>query len=946
MKKQNPKKILTGTVVFALFIAGCSRSSSDFNEQEWTQAGPSRRKDSESSDIEYLGHSYPAPMIDNTIVVCNKSYANIVGRISNQCSAPVQCNERPSVIKHTSNYLTETNRLSMGEKRKESEMGSPANSCTDQFTPEKKRQKRDSSLESIPDNVSHQSEICIMPEDSEQPAQDDQAEQSAEKSGEKKDINEFNINLWNVMSQRLENRRRKSHRINHKTVFMHYHLDNYIKNIIKTRGYKENVRRSIEDFAANVAPLIKINPMWHFISSKSTHIYTKYKDLLGLQEFFRYGENKHREILEGIQGYYPAIFDDMIAYIEKHQPLMVKKDDFETAWKETLGDVYMRKPLTLKYSMLEDLNSIEQMDKKYHPLAQAVHMVLVLPEVYQDFSGITDLFIRWTKVSENRDVNSNYQKVLLRIKRIVHLNIKKETNYKLYEEIYSCLEEEYEKEKKPMEERTAAELYKDLYTILVKFYEEAAVFDKQNQYILVGKCIITGQKYMKCEKLVDISQDVSRKGLATPAYTEIENRWTVSSDISPHYHVYYVDNTTHQLKTLCMPIYVDKKGQKHYLHTVDEIVAHIKSLYKIKINLDHVHPFKVKKGTKEWTYVKKKDRSLRVKDLAGYEVVFYYIEEDLEKAKFTFAYFKPLKTQISSKNIHIPLFLAPLMQSAVEFGPFEKKGEHQEIESIDFVDKKPSAYKYSSGYATNEYSDIHKYYSNLYILPDKEKKKSAGCYLMDCKTTKKENNIIKAVWHVRMQSSVDEYTNFLLDKSFKEEEDPEKLGDFINTLESREYNKDSELQGFWLRNSNALDMQSAAQTETVHTWIVSHQEKNHTFKAGLHRINILKKKIRIIEKKIARKKEKRSNFLVWKGKKDSSTGGGKSMTNRESCQKSKDSKNLEILHKELREAVSEKPDEYAEVIVFRNVNDSKSNLGTHNEILDVLISWYNQKKSR
>ncbi|KAI5192703.1 hypothetical protein NEMIN01_2160, partial [Nematocida minor] len=61
--------------------------------------------------------------------------------------------------------------------------------------------------------------------------------------------------------------------------------------------------------------------------------------------------------------------------------------------------------------------------------------------------------------------------------------------------------------------------------------------------------------------------------------------------------------------------------------------------------------------------------------------------------------------------------------------------------------------------------------------------------------------------------------------------------------------------------------------------------------------------------------------------------------------KSKEKIKLEALYKELLyKNVSKELDCQAEFVVFRKVNESKSILGAHNEILDVLISRYNLQR--
>ncbi|KAI5188990.1 hypothetical protein NEMIN01_0254 [Nematocida minor] len=953
MKNQKLLKILAGTAR-VLFLAKCRGSRASFEEDE--------------TEV-FLGLSVvDNGKIDNSAGY-SKSYTNrAMEGISQHYGAFVQHIERPSVIRHTSDCFVGSSRQSAGEKRKESEMSSPTDVPDHQAAPENKKQRndevsRDGSLDSLsdvdieiiseddqaapenkkqrndevsrdglPDSLSNV-DIEIIPEDEQPATESNPVPQPAAEVAEEEDyINLHNIDMWNDMDVRLVNKRRKGYRVRHKTIYVIDDLADFKNKEIKREEYKEGLRESIEEYATRIAPLIQINPMWHYIASKSTTIQTKYKDLLGLQELLRSGKKADRKMIESIQGYRPNIIEDIIEYIEKNQPMRAKRYDPENAWRETLGDIYMRTLPLLNYAMLKDLNGIDLIGERYHALVYALRMVLVLPEVRQDFLGITGSLIKRTRISENFAVNTNYQKVLLIIHRMVQLNIDQEIDENLCEEAYSYIKLLY-KGRKPLGELKPAEMYRVVYTILGKFYEKVKVIDTENEYVLAGKCIITNQKYVKCAKAVNVSGEEDTK-LPAPTYTAVENKWNVSPDVEPHYHVYYVDNTTQQLRILCMPLHIDKKENIYCLHTIGEIVKHIKALYGMDACSDVIHPFKVKKGSREWSYIREKERDKTIKDLEECEVVFYYIEENIEKTKFTFVEFRPLSAH-EKNSVCIPLFLKPLMQSAVEFGPFKKKEEHTEIDSIVFTNRAPDVYEYDRKYKRRNYSHLHNYYSNLYILSNKEK--NADCYSMDCKMNEKSNGTVEAVWYVRMPSSIDEYAFYMVDEAFSRKENAEDYDAFIDTLESREYNKDNEMQGFWLCN-NSAEAGNGRYTEQVYkmcSWLVSNSYYNRSVsKDSLAEINRKIGKAEKMYKEIAYKQVKnkrRSNESVYEKKLSN---------NLLSVKKYKEKSTLAVLYREKYIKDSKRPSSRAEFIAVRNVNDSKSHLGIHNEVLNTLISCY------
>ncbi|KAI5188987.1 hypothetical protein NEMIN01_0251 [Nematocida minor] len=753
-------------------------------------------------------------------------------------------------------------------------------------------------------------------------------------------VEDLEIRLWN--DKRLTNMRRISYKTLHQTVYKYESNDFvfYLPCEIRYKTHQENIKKDIENYCRKVAPLIEKNALWYFIASRSRNTASKCRDLLGLEELFKdESADEHKKMVMGLTGYYSGVFEDMLKYMEKHRALKTSKEYSLTVWKETLGDIYIRKRPEINYCLVEGQEAIRQMNRKYSALGYAVRMILTLPEVYQDFFNIKLKFIKSTRIY--RDVYKNGQAHLLLlsmhalVREVIEDNARIE---KEYENIYCALEGIYKKD--AQNKSTAARIYKQLYAVLADFYDKAKVFDA-NEYVLAGKCVIKNQTYIKCKATLGAVLDKGAYSIRVyrSIYSFETNRWDISPDVDAHYHVYYVDNTTHQLRKLCMPIYKEEgKREEYYLHSIESIIKHIKMLYKIELTSDCVHPFKVRRETREWTYIRRGDRKMTVKELKEYEVVFYYIEEDLKETKFTFAELRPLKA--NKNSICIPLFLTPLMQSAVELGPFTKERVHAELDSIELENRVPSVYIYDLAYIGSEYSDMHGYYSNLYIHPKGESKRNSECYAMGYKTEKQPDNSMKVEWCARMPSSVDEYTHYVLDRGFREEENERKFYSFVNALESREHSRDSELHGIWLRSSRRENSQTEGLAQKIYTWQVTLQM--NAYKRQRLDVEEIQKRIRDTEEKFKNAKEKYTRLGLLANSAEEAEK--KNARNLVSIIKSRTRKRLEVLHKELYKKMSEKPDEQAEFIVVRNVNSSKSNLGAHNEILDIFISHYNRQK--
>ncbi|KAI5189154.1 hypothetical protein NEMIN01_0320 [Nematocida minor] len=759
-------------------------------------------------------------------------------------------------------------------------------------------------------------------------------------------IEHLDIELWSDV--RLTNKRRESRNLHHETVYSlsSDNFDEYINSETTKYLYQESIREYIKIFSEDVTHQIDQNAVWYFIACRSTNVITKNRDLLWLDRLIKEeNEDEHKKMVEKFDGYYPHVFEDMLAYVEKYKPLRVIYRCPPTEWNETLGDIYMRKDLDLNCWMVVGQDKISQVDSEYSALSYAMRMILALPEVHQDFSNINTNLIKATQIYDDASRNEQTREVLLDIHKLaeeVTCNDEKIEN--MCENIYSAIESIYNKNKK--QELSVPELYKNIYTILADFYEKVAVID-ENKYILVGKYAIKHQRYARCKTIIVLNKKDSSIQIYGFTYSFEINTWSILPVIKSHYHVYYVDNTEKWPRRLCMPMYKNNDNDKgYYLHTIDDIVNHVKELFRIQ--KDTVHPFKVRKDTKEWSYIKKDERKITVKELPKYQVVFYRIDEDLATTEFKFAEFEPLVPHIE-KSITLPLFLTRQMLDAEDLGPFVKEGVHAELNLLNLKSAMtPNQYKFNKKYEKEEYSNVHGYYRNLYIPPDDEKRKTADCYIMNYQSASR-GSTIEVEWYVNMMENESAYMHCQVNEKFKEKKNSEKLNNFVSILESREHNKDSELQGIWLKNSNVTD----DGLEKIHMWRINDQEEKKSKKSKekieeklrkaeerygkaderFNNANNELKKLKEI-KELGKQEELERRILEIKREKSAANSG-----------KSRARICLKSLQKEIYEEFSEKPDGQLEFIVFHNVNKSKSNLGAHNEILDVLISGYEPKRN-
>ncbi|KAI5190379.1 hypothetical protein NEMIN01_1003 [Nematocida minor] len=746
------------------------------------------------------------------------------------------------------------------------------------------------------------------------------------------EMKDLDISIWN--DTRLKNIGRLRRRMNYNTLCDHKYAKNDLIIGANAKPYQASLKAAIYEYSKLISRGIKKNEVQYFVGISGMNVSLKYKTLLGLRKLFMDRKSIYRKMVKKFKGYYPNVIEDMIVYVEEHQPIRILIQNPQTVWKRTLGDIYMSECLKMDYSVIRNQKEISTLDKKYHALAYAINMIITLPEVYQDFLEISREFINYTydKYSLNPAEDMNNLRIILIIQELVYLHEEKaEYSTFVYSNLYSTLENIHNEEM--LQNLTATDLYQIIYKIIADFYDMAEVVDKK--YILAGKCIIKNQKYIKCRVRVNMASEDESKKILKPTYSFEKNKWEVSSDIKTHYHVHYVDNTLGQPRRLCMPIYKEEGSEEeHYLHTIGDMVKYIKKLYRIKKELNVIYPFKVDKKSKIWNYIKKEDENKTAKDLKDYDIVFYHIKENIEVTDFTFAQFLSLISYSEkSGTTLIPLFVTHLMQDAIKSGPFITTASHENLKLIELKDKNPDFYRYNyASYVNLEHSCLFGYYSNLYILPDEIK--STECYVMQCQFIEQANGAISVVSYAKMPGDVDEYTHCVLNEDFKR--DSEEFDAFIETIESRDHNEDSKLQGFWLRSdrkNNSLTIQGLL-------------EERNTL--GLYgeddSLEILRNMIINAKKRLKKIEENLIQFKEFESIEEKELKNKWQSLQRE---KSIEQDNLKELNEKVKKKLSEvKKTADVKIIVFRNVNSSRSNLGAHNELLDVFITLYRQPKDR
>ncbi|KAI5145920.1 hypothetical protein NEPAR04_2532, partial [Nematocida parisii] len=202
-------------------------------------------------------------------------------------------------------------------------------------------------------------------------------------------------------------------------------------------------------------------------------------------------------------------------------------------------------------------------------------------------------------------------------------------------------------------------------------------------------------------------------GIDKIKYTNIFTENNTLLSIKDHYHVQFVDNEWHTVTMIHLPYYIHRQKNgtiiNYQFHTIKNIITHLKSAFNIRtryktgaikrknnikkifntkekiknFKIGDVYSFKYCKQDKTWSLITDDsdlNKTVQTIESENYNVVFYYIKENIYETEFCFAQFvysSEVKSNVKDGNmdkIRIPLFLSKFMVSGAVLGPYDKNG--------------------------------------------------------------------------------------------------------------------------------------------------------------------------------------------------------------------------------------------------------------------------------
>ncbi|KAI5167358.1 hypothetical protein NEIRO03_1872 [Nematocida sp. AWRm78] len=335
-----------------------------------------------------------------------------------------------------------------------------------------------------------------------------------------------------------------------------------------------------------------------------------------------------------------------------------------------------------------------------------------------------------------------------------------------------------------------------------------------------GKETIVSQKYVKC-RIKIIKKEINYIGvgkkirrICEPPTYSIGSYTAIQLSSHYHYHIQLVDNTRHRVHVVHLPFYTSKKNDtvKYlYVHTIKDIVEHLKNTFSIETPEDspftnNVYPFKYNRNKKTWSLISDDTTlSKTMLDMHNlkHDVVFYHIEENIKTTEFVFVQFNTISMDIYTDKItsisklevrnrhqieddkngikpRIPLFFSKFISSAVHLIPYSLKSTEYEVKLINsYTDLVPVEFlhyfikeitrnfirPYRIIELSNTFVYIKNYYTDFFIISLMREYEDCGCYSMNIIQDTTNKNEVILEWLTHLPAFIEEYTNYCIDLS-------------------------------------------------------------------------------------------------------------------------------------------------------------------------------------
>ncbi|EIJ88872.1 hypothetical protein NEQG_00691 [Nematocida parisii ERTm3] len=554
-------------------------------------------------------------------------------------------------------------------------------------------------------------------------------------------------------------------------------------------------------------------------------------------------------------GFYSNILQDLVEYIIKHGPYWYSFKEVDIynhnvkkhlKRKETIGDIWIKKRINPYYCLrslaLLDENNYKNTEAEAEAeadveadvdlkLKKALTIILYIPEVYEDMRLISNENVKnigYLILQERHALNNNLDEntidtMVYMISIVSYLIGVTQKNQSLEKNSFSII-------KHVLLDRKGINI-SDTYSIFNLVFESISLFyyystevvymekkwvdslrclnDRKYMFLpaddnhyLLGADFIMYQKYIEFK--IEMSELEAGGQDIRFMYKDAVFLNKVPLSILDHYHVQFVNNTTHSIQMIHLPIYIHQNGSNIkmlvYIHKIRDIILHIhtmlnsnplvtvepkKHVMADSSNVLHtnIYPFKFNPTTNTWSIIPhgSEDMNKTIKKIEdeGYYVVFYLIEEDILTTNFILAEFdfikiKPDELQHkdrqcapTSEIFKIPIFLSYLFISSTTFSNYSMENRETSHFAKDksYTDLVPLKITYihvtklddKTSEGGKDLKNFKIYYPDFIIRASDSKYEDIHCYSMNTRVAF-DNDIYSIAWLTQIQKSINEYT--------------------------------------------------------------------------------------------------------------------------------------------------------------------------------------------
>ncbi|KAI5161562.1 hypothetical protein NEAUS03_1653 [Nematocida ausubeli] len=597
---------------------------------------------------------------------------------------------------------------------------------------------------------------------------------------------------------------------------------------------------------------------WHFLaSSRHNSLAEKIECIENLMNTMKVTKEEREENKKRVL-YYHSFLEDFGLYIETHIDIahISARYDYTDSRNnnicsmsrmepETLGEIYEETQTDLKWwANSMSIISVKTEDMKNEcsiddaALKEKLHFILKLPEVLRDLVLITPEILSKTKEEMEKAFDSEARKVFCLIEYLYYIvNGNSGGMYAAYKKVKALFVKV-----KPIDDYTTMDVYRWTYYIFFVFYQCApftcvndatditkyienkeahirSIFEsycpcipRNGVFRLHGKRAITQTKINKYDKQAKIY-----KHIPNPSNSKLDAQTSKAIDTeesmieylkigsSDHYHIQFVDNSCHTVKTIPIPCFyiseASNGGKSSYIqkkiHSIGAIVDYLKSILKSTYperNLDfNIYAFSYGRISRAWAIIDdlaefshkmklKIDCTLGEMCAEEIDVIFYYFEENIYTTKFAVVDFISQNTPGTNGAIRIPIFLTNFMLKSTIVAPYMQDRSKDVFStrmcySSDYLircnnifqnnfnkdadspkpQNAPSENKSlpKENYISYYYSDF--FVRNIYSLESCTEE----CFNMCASNKLSQSGCVKSIsWFAQIKRSIREYTNY------------------------------------------------------------------------------------------------------------------------------------------------------------------------------------------